>query len=203
MSTHQLKLIPDLTERAFGVAGSTAKDTDLHEKFKAMGGKFNSKHRCWVFSKQNRLKQVCEAFGLTDCENEPQATAKAPEKAPLKVADLLKADATSARHLAMMHLLAGGGLRPDCISKYNGTFGRDRHGKAFGHKEQQSMIWMLNGTQLPVDQLALSLAQDTFFAPENIQDALLECANDYAGTGGKQRMMEDMAKLADSDFCPW
>ena len=62
---------------------------------------------------------------------------------------------------------------------------------------------MLNGTQLPVDQLALSLAQDTFFAPENIQDALLECANDYAGTGGKVRMMEHMGKLADSDLCPW
>jgi len=200
MQAYALTLIPNVTDKAFGVAGDTY---PLREQLKALGGAWNKQKGLWVFSKRTRYKQVTEALGLTDRESEPQATAKAPEKAPLKVADLLKADATSARHLAMMHLLAGGGLRPDCISKYNGTFGRDRHGKAFGHKEQQSMIWMLNGTQLPVDQLALSLAQDTFFVPENIQDALLECANDYAGTGGKVRMMEDMAKLADSDFCPW
>jgi len=203
MEAYQLQLIPNVTDLSFGIAGVPWDAKELHDQLKQMGGAWNKTRKLWVFSKQKRWDSVPKALGLTDKATRPQATAKLAEKPAPKVADLLKAEATSARHLAMMHLLAGGGLHPDCISKYLGAFGRDRYGKAFGNDERKSMIWMLNGTQLPVDQLALSLAQDTFFAPENIQDALLECVNDYAGTGGKVRMMEEMAKLADSDFCPW
>ena len=203
MSTHQLKLIPDLTERAFGVAGSTAKDTDLHEKFKAMGGKFNSKYRCWVFSKQNRLKQVCEAFGLTDCESEPQASAKAPKKS-----ELLKMDAVSAQHLAMQFFVAGGGVNPECVSRFNGTFGKDRQGKVFGATERATMAWMLDSKQLPIDQLAIDLAQDSMFLPEHIEAALLECVNDYADgeknrATGRARMIKDMVDLASFDGLPF
>lgn len=195
-----LQIIP-ISERAFGIVGATAQDKHLHEQFKAMHGVYNKKYQAWIFSKQTRLKQVCEAFGLTDRESEPQATAKlAFQPAPKtpKKADLLKADAVSARHLAMQFFIAGGGVNPECVSRFNGTFGRDRKsGKVFGVTERATMAWMLDAKQLPIDQLAIDLAQDTFFLPECIQDALLECVNEYADkeknrATGRARMLADM-----------
>jgi len=202
MEAYQLQLIPNVTDLSFGIAGVPWDAKELHDQLKQMGGAWNKTRKLWVFSKQKRWDSVPKALGLTDKATRPQATEKLVEKPAPKVADLLKADATSARHLAMMHLLAGGGLHPDCISKYLGAFGRDRHGKAFGNDERKSMIWMLNSSQRPVDQLAMDLAQDSLFRLNDIQDALLECVNDYAGTGGKQRMMADMEALANFE-CPF
>jgi len=202
MEAYQLQLIPNVTDLSFGIAGVPWDAKELHDQLKQMGGAWNKTRKLWVFSKQKRWDSVPKALGLTDKATRPQATAKLAEKPAPKVADLLKAEAVSARHLAMMHLLAGGGLHPDCISKYLGAFGRDRHGKAFGNAERQSMIWMLNSSQRPVDQLAMDLAQDSLFRLNDIQDALLECVNDYAGTGGKQRMMADMEALANFE-CPF
>jgi len=199
MEAYALVLVPNVTDKAFGIAGDTY---PLREQLKALGGAWNGSKKLWVFSKRTRFEQVTKELGLTDQASEPQATVKLAEKPAPKVADLLKAEAVSARHLAMMHLLAGGGLHPDCISKYLGAFGRDRHGKAFGNDERKSMIWMLNSSQRPVDQLAMDLAQDSLFRLNDIQDALLECVNDYAGTGGKQRMMADMEALANFE-CPF
>jgi len=199
MEAYALVLVPNVTDKAFGIAGDTY---PLRERLKALGGAWNGSKKLWVFSKRTRFEQVTKELGLTDQASEPQATVKLVEKPVPKVVDLLKAEAVSARHLAMMHLLAGGGLHPDCISKYLGAFGRDRHGKAFGNDERKSMIWMLNSSQRPVDQLAMDLAQDSLFRLNDIQDALLECVNDYAGTGGKQRMMADMEALANFE-CPF
>jgi len=202
MEAYQLQLIPNVTNLSFGIAGVPWDAKELHDQLKQMGGAWNKTRKLWVFSKQKRWDSVPKALGLTDKAVQPVATVKLVEKPVPKVVDLLKAEAVSARHLAMMHLLAGGGLHPDCISKYLGAFGRDRHGKAFGNDERKSMIWMLNSSQRPVDQLAMDLAQDSLFRLNDIQDALLECVNDYAGTGGKQRMMADMEALANFE-CPF
>jgi len=198
MEAYALVLVPNVTDKAFGIAGDTY---PLRERLKALGGAWNGQKKIWVFSKRTRFEQVTKELGLTDRASEPQATVKLVEKpapkAPKK-ADLLKADAVSARHLAMQFFIAGGGVNPECVSRFNGTFGRDRKsGKVFGVTERATMAWMLDAKQLPIDQLAIDLAQDTFFLPECIQDALLECVNEYADkeknrATGRARMLADM-----------
>jgi len=201
MEAYQLQLIPNVTDLSFGIAGVPWDAKELHDQLKQMGGAWNKTRKLWVFSKQKRWDSVPKALGLTDKATRPQATEKLVEKpapkAPKK-ADLLKQDAISARHLAMQFFIAGGGVNPECVSRYNGTFGRDRKsGKVFGVTERATMAWMLDAKQLPIDQLAIDLAQDTFFLPECIQDALLECVNEYADkeknrATGRARMLADM-----------
>ena len=200
MEAYQLKLIPDVTDKAFGVAGDTY---PLREQLKALGGAWNKQKGLWVFSKRTRYKQVTEALGLTDSESEPQASAKAPKKS-----ELLKMDAVSAQHLAMQFFVAGGGVNPECVSRFNGTFGKDRQGKVFGATERATMAWMLDSKQLPIDQLAIDLAQDSMFLPEHIEAALLECVNDYADgeknrATGRARMIKDMVDLTSFDGLPF
>jgi len=113
MKALKLELVEHVTDLSFGIAGVPWDAKELHEQLKQMGGAWNKTRKLWVFSKQKRWDSVPKALGLSDKATRPQATAKLVEKPAPKVADLLKADATSARHLAMMQLQSGCGLRPD------------------------------------------------------------------------------------------
>jgi hypothetical protein len=194
MKAVAIKAVPNVTDRAFGIEGETY---PIKDRLKELGGVWSGSHKMWVFSKK-RYESVTRQLGIQDVETRPETKKAVPTKK-----ELLKGMATSPRHLAMMHLLAGSGLRPDDIARFTGLFGKDRHGKAFGESERRSMIWMLNGDQQPVDVLSIELCQDYFFMPESVQDALMECVNEFSGPGGQRRMMEAMAAMENDDFLPF
>ncbi len=189
MKAYNLQFHEDATERACGVSGDTF---DFREKFKQIGGIWNGQRKMWLFSKK-KSNAVLFLIG--------KHTEKLQETAPVVAQKQSMGGAyNSPRHLAMEFFLNGGGLKPADVSRFTGLFGKDRHGKAFGEAERRSMIWMLNGSQRPVDVLSIELAQGHPFTPESIQDALLECITEYCGPGGKNRMKADCEKQADLTF---
>lgn len=197
MEAVRLQYVPNVTDKAFGIAGDTY---PVKEALKAAGGVWSGKHKAWLFSKKRESK-VLTQFGLNALPEPQKAAEPKPE---ITIKGLQKAAPNSPKHLAMQFYLNGNGIRPVDVQRFCGVFGKDRYGNAYGETERRSIIWMLNSQQKPIDVLAIELAQDVFFAPENIQDALLECVTEYAGQGGKKRMMEACAELETLEFqLPW
>jgi hypothetical protein len=213
MKAVAIHIIPNLTERSFGVGGETY---PLRVKLKELGGAWAPSRKCWAFSNK-RLESVKAALGLDKVKPravkaanpkprkaaakvEKAVTVKAP-KAPTK-AELCKAEPVSVKHLALQYFLGGGGMRPEDVSRFTGMFGLDRHGQAYGNAERKSIFWMLNSAAAPLDIIALDLCQDHHgqFHPEDAESALMDCITEYAGRGGMAQMMEDAAGMKEKQY---
>lgn len=58
--------VVNYSDKSFAILGTTKEDTDLHAKFKEIGGVFNKNLKCgagWIFSKRH-LQEVKAALGI-------------------------------------------------------------------------------------------------------------------------------------------
>ena len=224
-----MRIIP-YTPKSFAVIG----DTYTHRaELKSMGGCFskwlkidNANVPGWCFSLKRELEVRRYLMGVEsprpapkDKRATPKATkkAKAPkavkeptEKAETpcskeRVARALAGEPMSAYHWAMRHVLESG-LRPSEVAAGTGLWGTNRSGMKYGESERKSVFWMLKSNATAADIACCEDCPEYLRAGASPQ-LFWDIVTEFAGPGGKGRMVEKCIALAESTVmtpeCPF
>lgn len=164
---------------------SPATTTDKAAKPKATA-KLKVSKKVTVAGKADISKLVAQAVAK-ELAKLQKATEPKPELAcsTERIHQALSSEPVSPRHWAMQHVLSNG----------TGLFGRDRDGKTFGESERKSMFWLMRNDAPALD---LALCEDCPEQFRNQVDAntLLNIATEFAGPGGKSRLVAECCELA-------
>lgn len=151
-----------------------------------------------------RRKAATKPKTRAKAKPEPKGVKAESVKPEIALNILLGVTPNSPSHLALQYFLSGGKVKPQDVSRQTGLFGKDERG-SYGETERKSVFWLLRNDAPSLDTIAMDLCQDhKQFHPEDVENALMETVCDYAGSGGKSRMIEECTRLyKDVEFLPF